>query len=124
MGIAFPIFGFLVFCLVIAQTAGEVLWSFYARSRTLYALTTDGYAVIFTDLFGGMTKRVYLPLQSEINLDVKTDGSGSISFGQLQAAPWWMRQSIPVIRPPSFDFIADASRVYDLCMRVQQGKSA
>jgi hypothetical protein len=124
MGIAFPLFGFLVFCLVIAQTAGEVLWNFYARSRTYYALTADGYAIVFTNLFGGMTKRVYLPLQSEINLDVKLDRSGSISFGQAYPAPWWMRQSVPVIRPPSFDFIANASAVYDLCTKLQQGKTA
>lgn len=124
IGIAFPFFGFAVFTLVLWQTCGEVFWSLYARGRTYYALTADGYAIIFTDLFNGSTKRVYLPSLSTIGLDTSADGSGSITFGDPPSPSWWMRSNYYAPRPPTFDFIPDASTVYDLCAKLQQGKTA
>lgn len=122
-GIAFPFFGLIVFALILAQLCGPVLWSLYSRGRTYYALTADGYAVIFTDLFGRSTKRVYLPSLSTIDLDTRGDGSGSICFGQFASPPCWARNRSAVPRPPSFDCIASVSAVYDLCTKLQQGKA-
>jgi hypothetical protein len=123
-GIAFPVFGLVVMCLILAQTCGDVIWSMYTRGRTYYALTADGYAVIFTDMIGGMTKRIYLPSVSTIGLEAKADGSGSITFGEAQTTSWWMNNRYSTLRPPAFDFVRDASKVYDLCMKLQQGKTA
>jgi hypothetical protein len=114
-----------VIAVALWQTCGQVLWAWYARGRTYYALTADFSAVIYTDVFGGMTKRVYLPSVSTINLDVKPDGSGSIVFGDVSGLGMWFgnRYYSPP-RPPSFDCIADASHVYDLCTKLQRAKTA
>lgn len=123
-GIPFQDFGFIIFVIILAQACGPVLYSLFTRGRTYYALTADGYAVIYSDVIGRSAKRVYLPSIATIDLDTKPDGSGSISFGEVQTPPWWMSNrtwSIP--RPPSFDCIAGVSDVYDLCMKLQQGKT-
>jgi hypothetical protein len=98
MGWLFPFFGLGVFILASWQSYGQVLWNAYARGRTYYALTQDGFAVLYTDAFGGLTKRVYLPSMS--------DNRG------------WRPQ------PPAFDFIANAAAVYDLCAQLQKGKAS
>lgn len=123
-GIAFPVFGIIISVLIVAQTCGPVLWNFYARTHTYYALTADGNAILHTDLLGGSTKIIYLPSIATIDLDMKPDGSGSISFGEVQTPPWWMsNRTWFVPRAPSFDCIANVSDVYDLCTKLQQGKS-
>lgn len=59
-----------------------------------------------------------------LDLDMKPDGAGSISFGEVQTPPWWMsNRTWFVPRAPSFDCIANVSDVYDLCTKLQQGKS-
>lgn len=116
----------IVWCVgVVVQGAGPILFAAMARSRTTYALTPDGVALIVTEFFGTRVKRVYLPAVDKIELGVNGDGSGTISFGEAPATLWWMNNrtwSPP--RPPSFDCIANVVDVYDMCTKLQQVKTA
>lgn len=119
----FPLFGLVVFGLALWQSFGQLAWDWYARGRTYYALTQDGFALMYTDAFRGMTKRVYLPALSEIGLEIRGDGSGTIAFGRAKIPPWWLRnRTWNVERPPAFEFIPNASEVYDICAKLQTGK--
>jgi hypothetical protein len=124
MGWLFPFFGLGVFVLASWQSYGQVLWNAFARGRTYYALTQDGYAVLYTDAFGGVTKRVYLPAISDVDLQLRSDGSGTIVFGVVENPPWWAGNRGWRPQPPAFDRIANAAAVYDLCAQLQKGKTS
>lgn len=120
-GIFFTLWGVMFICIGVYFTVGHYFWDAYVRSRTYYALTADGSAVIVTDLFGAGAKRLYLPSVGAIGFEVRADGSGSVTFGEASQAQWWQNRSSS--RPPAFEFIPNASEVYDLCTKLQQGKS-
>lgn len=119
----FPIFGVVIMCVALYQTLGQVVWSMAARAKTYYALTQDGFALIYVAAFGGRTKRIYLPSLDNMDLEMSADGNGSIVFGSVETPPWWMRNRSWPVRLPAFEYIADASNVYDLCARLQSGKA-
>jgi hypothetical protein len=122
-GIFFTLWGAMFICIGTYFTLGHYFWDAYVRSRTYYALTADGSAVIFTDLPGASARRIYLPSVGAIGFEVRSDGSGSVTFGEAAKAQWWQNNQRSAQRPPAFEFIADASNVYDLCTKLQQGKS-
>lgn len=119
----FALFGAVVFCIAFYQTFGQAIWTVAARGRTYYALTQNGFAVIYIDAFGGRTKRIYLPALNNMDLEISADGSGCIVFGSVETPPWWARNRSWPVRLPAFEFIPDASNVYDICARLQSGKA-
>jgi hypothetical protein len=124
MGWLFPFFGLGVFVLASWQSYGQVLWNAFARGRTYYALTRDGFAILYTASFGGLTKRIYLPALTDIDFQPRSDNSGTIIFGAVQNPPWWAGNRGWRPQPPAFEFIPDASHVYDLCAQLQKGKAS
>ncbi len=118
-----PIFVIFWLTAVLSQTIAPVLFAAMARSRTSYALTDDGYALLVTDFFGFHAKRVYLPAVANVELDLRADGTGTITFGTPPSGMGsWFRGWGSAPRPPCFERIADAALVYHLCSQLQQGK--
>jgi hypothetical protein len=100
---------------------GRFLWDSYARSNTWYALTSDSALILHKNRGGGL-QRVYLPSLANIRLTTNDDGSGTISFGNQDVYGVWRNWGPPVT--PSFEFIQDVRKVYDLCIRSQRSSSA
>lgn len=121
----FPLWGVLIMVLALSQTAGPVVLAMMARSHTYYALTNDAFAVIISDFFGFRIKRVYLPAADNIELELKGDGTGTMTFGTPSSgAGWALRGWGAPARPPSFDSIPNAAAVYDMCAKLQRGRPA
>lgn len=99
--------------------AGRFFYNAYIRSRTYYGLTSD-CALIVSERPGGGIERLYLPAIKSIRLTLRSDGSGTIAFGDPGSAPlrrWnWSRDETM----PSFEAIPDARRVYELCSNAQR----
>jgi hypothetical protein len=93
---------------------GRFFWDAYLRSTTWYGLTTDS-ALILREGLGGSVQRVYLPAITTIGLELGSDGTGTISFGDSGQSLWQSRRNWSGTPVPSFVGVADAQSVYDLC---------
>jgi hypothetical protein len=102
--------------------AGRFAWDAYVRSRTWYAVTSDS-ALICRQMPGGGLQHIYLQSVNNLRLQVGQDGTGTISFGN--EVPWgwggWQGWNGPAV--PSFEFIADARRVYDMCAQARRRRA-
>ena len=114
-----PVAAFMVLwlALVCSQFMLPFLLAAMARSRSCYALSSDGYAFVITDFFGFRVKRVYLPAVSTIQLNQGSSGTGTIVFGTPTMSRFYGPWSP---QPPSFEHIEDAARVYAMCARLQR----
>jgi len=115
-GIPFVLFG-------LYAVAGRFFWDAYRRSVTWYGLTSDA-ALIVRGGINGTIVRIYLPAVQSMNLVLRSDGSGTITFSDGQPAS---RRSSWEIWPggssaPSFYGVADARRVYEICSAAQRSK--
>ena len=86
------------------------------RSKTYYGVTSERI-IIVSVLFGKKIKSLDLLTLSEISLDEKSDGSGTITFGPAPVGYQWFggtrfpgrgQQSVP-----AFEMIQNAKSVYD-----------
>lgn len=99
--------------------AGRFVWDAYVRSRTWYAITSDS-ALICRRMPGGVLQRISLRNVNNLRLALGESGTGTISFGNEVPWGWGGWQGWAGSTVPSFEFIADARRVYDMC--VQAGR--
>ena len=114
-GIPFVLVGaFMVF--------GRFLVDAYLRNKTFYGLT-DQRAIIISGLLQKEIKSLNLRTTSDITLNQKSDGTGSIVFGTLPPMAWMMRgtsiNGMGRNMVPQFELIPDAKRVYELIRTVQ-----
>lgn len=118
----FTLWGLMFVCVGVYLTAAHYFWDAYVRSRTTYCLCTDGSAYIVRTLFGVQSQRLYIPSISNLRLESTGGDCGTIVFGD----GYWGSKVFNgrnAHMAPAFEFIRDASNVYDLCAKLQQGKA-
>lgn len=102
-------------------TVGRFLIDRRRRARTTYALTSERI-LIGSGLWAPEVKSLDLRTLSDITLQERRDGSGTITFGPthpfaaLYAGTAWPGMA----QAPSFEMIPDARRVYELIREAQR----
>jgi hypothetical protein len=103
-------------------TVGRFFFDIIKRSKTVYGLTNER-ALILTGIFGQSLKSVELNSVSEVSLQIKSNGRGTIIFGSISGGqsmfynlswPGYSQTSFPL-----FEFIENASHVYQLVQKAQ-----
>jgi hypothetical protein len=98
----------------------------YQRSRTFYAVT-DHRVLIVSGLFNREIKSLSLSNLSEISLQERADGSGSILFGPSNPLyAMWASTSWPGMSKrmaPAFDLVEDVRHVYEVLRATQRRAS-
>jgi hypothetical protein len=94
------------------------------RGNTVYALT-NRRAIIISGLFSRTTTSLPLGTLTDISLQEKTDGSGTITLGRPQPNASWMSgmrwPGLNQSTTPAFEFIAEARGVHDRLLDAQRG---
>jgi hypothetical protein len=92
------------------------------RGRTTYAVTSDRI-IISSGVMTPSSKSLNLRTLSDVTLQERPDGSGTITFGSAPAfAGMFGGASWPgVPQVPSFEMIPDARRVYAIVRDAQRG---
>jgi hypothetical protein len=94
------------------------------RDKTYYGVTNER-AIIVSGLFSKKVTSLNLRTISNISLEQKSDGSGTITFGPANSRPWWNTSaSWPLSRQPiepGFEMIQDAKKVDEIIRRAQRG---
>ena len=102
---------------------GRFLVDWYQRTRTYYGLT-DQRVIILGGLFNRQVKSLTLATLSDITLDARSNGSGTITFGPgASASSWFGRTSWRGVnnrQAPAFDLIEDVRKVYAMVREAQQ----
>lgn len=95
----------------------------YQRSRTLYGVT-DHRVLIVSGVFSRETKSLSLKNLSEISLQERADGSGSILFGPSNPMyAMWAGASWPGVskrQAPAFELLENVRQVYELLKATQR----
>jgi hypothetical protein len=119
-GIPFVLIG--VYMLV-----GRFLVDWYQRTRMSYGLT-DQRIIILGGLLNRQVKSLTLATLSDITFNVRSNGSGTITFGPgTSTSSWFGRSSwrgANSQQAPAFDMIADVRKVYALIREAQQSNRA
>lgn len=121
----FAIFGIpfvgMGFFLLVGRFWGDA----WQRARTTYAVTNDRI-IINTGGFRPTSKSLTLRLLSDVSLEERKDGSGTIIFGPPRRGV----AAFTSVRPkgareyPAFEMIPDARRVYALIREAQRVEQA
>lgn len=113
-GIPFVLMGLYI-------TVGRFFVDARRRARTIYAITSDR-VIMNTGAFAPVTKSLNLRTLSDVTLQEKPDGTGTITFGNVN--PIWSMYTgtswpgVPQI--PAFEMIRDARSVYGILRKAQQ----
>ena len=93
------------------------------RSQIHYAVTNER-VIIITNFFGRKLKSLSLHTLSEMTLDQKPDGSGTITFGPANTLTQWNMSGLSRRKgqpsTPCFEMIQDAKRVYEIIREAQR----
>lgn len=104
-------------------TVGRFFVDARVRANTFYGLT-DRRAIILSGLFSRTTTSLPLRTLSDISLEERKGGTGTIYLGRPQPfAAWYAGMPWPGMGKylaPAFELIDDARRVYAQLMKVQQ----
>ena len=115
-GIPFVLMGFYI-------VVGRFFLDSYKRSRTYYGVT-DQRVIIVGGLTSREVKSLTLRSLSDISLNERANNSGSITFGPANPAySMWSGTSWPGATKslaPSFEFVDDVRRVYNLIREAQR----
>lgn len=112
-GIPFVLVGLYV-------TIGRFFVDARRRARTTYAVTSDR-VIINSGIFSRTTKSLNLRTLTDITLQERPNGTGTITFGPtnplmaMYAGASW--PGVP--QTPSFEMIPEAKRVYDIVREAQ-----
>jgi hypothetical protein len=93
------------------------------RAKTYYGVTNER-AIIVSGLFSKQVKSLPLKFMTDISIDEKRDGTGTIKFGPSEPSGSWLTNMFSrkeEIVYPSFDLIQDAKRVYEMIRAAQRG---
>lgn len=107
-----PLVGAAVYLLI-----GRFWGDRWQRARTTYAVTSERI-IINSGLFRSTSKSLTLRLLSDVTLDERKDGAGTIIFGRGSAPTRYRRRGAPTY--PTFDTIPDARRVYVMIREAQR----
>lgn len=100
--------------------AGRFIWEAFVRSKTWYAIA-GGSALICRQIPSGGLQRIYLRTVTSLGLTVGANGVGTVTFGENNRWSGWGDWNGSTV--PSFEFIADAQRVYDMCVSAREAAS-
>lgn len=94
------------------------------RSRTYYGVTNER-VVIVSGLSGRSVKSLNLRTLTDVSLDERSDGSGTITFGATSPTSWWAGGGVQLPgwgqqSTPSFEQIPEAKRVYEVIRSAQR----
>ncbi|MBV8081983.1 MAG: PH domain-containing protein [Candidatus Eremiobacteraeota bacterium] len=98
---------------------GRFVYDASLRSRTFYAVTNRA-AIIVTTLFGRKVRILGLSTMTDLTLDEKDDGWGTIYFGSAPPQWTWFQSSFSRPQVPCFAMIRDARQVYNTIMTARQ----
>lgn len=93
------------------------------RAKTYYGVTNER-VIIVSGLFSRRVKSLNLRTLTDITLDEKANGSGTITFGGTSATPWWSNgMTFPGWGPqpaPNFEMIQGAKGIYETIRNAQR----
>lgn len=106
-------------------TVGRFLVDARRRARTTYAITSER-VIISSGVVSPVTKSLDLRTLSDVTLQERSDGTGTITFGaQHPFAAMYAGTAWPgVPQTPSFEMIQDARRVYDILREAQRAPAS
>jgi len=115
-GIPFILFG-------LYMIVGRFFVDAKQREKTYYALTSER-VIILSGLFRNNIRSMRLKNLSDINISVKSNGSGTITFGASHQVDrwysWFASPGVGRYTPPEFEMIDKAKQVYDLFRKIQR----
>ena len=96
------------------------------RRKSFYALTSER-VIIISGLFNQNIKSLDIKRLPEINLNTKSNGKGTITFGPTHPLDWMHTSGVFMGRSryptsPSFELIDDVKTVYQQIKRLQRGE--
>lgn len=112
----FSIFGLLFVGGGLYLAIGRFFADAWIRARTVYGLT-DRRAIIRSGLLTRRLSSTYLANLTDVVLSERFHGEGTIVLGR--PLPSWVVNNSFVSEPPSFEFILDAARVYQLIQKTK-----
>jgi hypothetical protein len=93
------------------------------RANTLYGVT-DERIIILSGLLSRNVKSLNLRTLTDVSMDQRANGSGTITFGPASPLGSWgatgMSGFSRVPMPPSFEMIPDVRRVYEIIRDAQR----
>ena len=118
----FMLWGIPFVCVGLYIVAGRFFVDAFIRRRAVYALTNER-VIIISGLFNDTIKSLSLNSLSDISISVKSNGTGTITFGPNTTYSWFANSSWPLSRQnaaPSLDGIPDARTVYNNIRQAQK----
>ena len=120
--IFFRLWGIPFVCIGLYMVAGRFFVDRQMRANTYYGLTNER-AVIVSGLFSQQIKSLSLRNVTDLSLDEKANGVGTIRFGPqisqtLQAS--WPFGDNQQQASPSFELIPDSKKVYEIIRNAQR----
>jgi len=121
----FPVFLFFIPFLLIGSfiTFGRFLIDKRRRANTIYAITSDRI-IIKSGMFSKKVNSFNIKTLSNLSVDEKSDGTGSIAFGQnnfmfgMMSGMMWQGMGTRFV--PSFELIEDVRNVYNIILKLQR----
>jgi hypothetical protein len=118
----FPLFGLPFLAIGLYLIFGRFLVDARSRARTFYGITNERI-IISSGIFSRNLKSLQLRTLSDVTLSEKSDGRGTISFGQGHFMMAWFPVGWPGAgrhAPPSFELVPDAKRIFDIIRQAQK----
>lgn len=116
--IVFPLFGVPFVCIGLYMIFGRFLVDRKQRENTIYGVTNERI-IIISGLFSRTVKSLSLRSLADISLSEKSNGSGTIALGPINAfasmfsgMSWW--PGTIQANAPSLDLIPKSREVYDI----------
>ena len=123
VGIIFPLFGIPFVLIGLYMIFGRFIVDSKTRSNSYYGVT-DQRVIIKSGLFRKNVKSLNLRTLTDISLNEKKEGHGSITFGQENPmASWFGGASFPgmgAYNSPKFEMITNAKDVYNKIREAQK----
>ena len=110
--ITFKLFGLPFVGVGLYLIFGRFIFDAIQRSKTYYGVTNER-VIIISQLFGKKIKSLDLRTLSEISLDEKPDGSGTITFGSRRRYQPLGHRELVEQRIPAFEMIQNAKSAYE-----------
>ncbi len=127
ISLVFPLFGLPFVAVGLYMIFGRFFVDARTRARTFYGVTNER-VIILSGLFSRQVKSLQLRTLSDVSLNERSDGSGTISFGATNPFSMWMGAGASWpgagrFAPPAFDLIERARIAYNIIRDAQRQPS-
>jgi hypothetical protein len=119
----FALFGIPFVLIGLYMIFGRFFVDASTRAKTYYGVTNERI-IIISGLFSRKVKSLNLRTLSDVSMDQKQNGTGTITFGPMNPAAawggmtWWPGTS--AMMTPAFDMIPEVKSVYDVIRDAQK----